>query len=474
MPGLANFPPEVLNDLLKQAKLSSITSFKNCLVVNKAWNELGTKILYCDVVITVRNMQHFTHHFNRNYTPLVRSLTVRIDGRDQGGTAVTEGSSDDGNEEARNNPSNGTGETSRPAQNGVVDVETDPSLLGILYTGSQSSYGQDLAILTKILPTLRRLESFSFTARWTSYLSVGRPLLDAICQKLPESCTSFEIDVDFWGDFWLASLVYHPCPLLRAILPRMKHVRIRLPKMCADLLLEDPKPKSARGTDMETVEERTPVELPHVRSIMINCSAYNCYFPHRPDMLVPSTSPTHMAWGAIATAIQRLVNGKKHPATAKVLVWDYYGTHACAYGTFFCADMRSEITRVFSHVDIILNIAHRFFLRTADGKDFFGTADAVMNFSEGQVWKTMVGGARVASASLKETQPYPAIREPAGLSMISVEAWEALYQRQYSLLRTEREQGIKILRPEVRKGKKKFLSRMPVVEGGQSGQESQQ
>ena len=66
----------------------------------------------------------------------------------------------------------------------------------------------------------------------------------------------------------------------------------------------------------------------------------------------PGPSPTRCFAGNFSSQQDVRIQRRSEPKLIRLTqifrpyIWDDYGTHACALGTVFCADMRSESTRV--------------------------------------------------------------------------------------------------------------------------------
>jgi hypothetical protein len=120
-----------------------------------------------------------------------------------------------------------------------------------------------------ISPKLSSLESFSFF--------VDAPPVDEACQRinpydigfwletavlgrllrsLPASCTSLELDTS--GTDWSPRPEpHHLCPDIWYILPRLRHIKLRIHDLCSRILLQDPSDPGARRDEPDLRQHRS-------------------------------------------------------------------------------------------------------------------------------------------------------------------------------------------------------------------------
>ncbi|KAI0543651.1 hypothetical protein F4679DRAFT_567917 [Xylaria curta] len=93
------------------------------------------------------------------------------------------------------------------------------------------------------------------------------PEVTSIVDSLPESCTGLEIDMRHSSGFLAPSLLQahppHLCDSIRAVLPRLKHLRSRLPVLCSAIFSTNPSSQDIR---------RQAIHTPLLKTCLINLS----------------------------------------------------------------------------------------------------------------------------------------------------------------------------------------------------------
>ena len=152
-------PPEILHDILRRVRNSSnksqLPAFAALLTVCHQWHDLAQPLLWNDVVLNNNTLPLFlSKEYNKNCT-MIRSLTIR----------------------------------------GTVAPETETLYLAVHIAISFLSNVYDLS---KVLPTLSRLESFSLILQGFPITGISVSEIKEICHvldSLPKSCTAIEIEV---------------------------------------------------------------------------------------------------------------------------------------------------------------------------------------------------------------------------------------------------------------------------------------
>lgn len=129
-----------------------------------------------------------------------------------------------------------------------------------------------IAILRQLCPLIKRMNPVSVS------MSVSMPFpctasceIASIIASLPTLCTSLELDMRYDGNVWVWPLPdistiprsdCHLCDSIRSVLPRLRHLRLRLPTLCAALFSD---PSSTHGPGHA-------VSAPNLKTCLISLS----------------------------------------------------------------------------------------------------------------------------------------------------------------------------------------------------------
>lgn len=205
-------PPEILLDILHRVRNSSTKSelpkFAALQTVRCQWYDLVAPILWTDIVLNndtlplFLSMEHAPNHEG------IRSLTIRVRTIDPQIEEVVR---------------NG----------GVVDPASFTNV-------STEPFWENMRRLIDIVPKMINLKSFSMVFHDFPIVEDGWFRSEETCcllESLPKSCIAIEVDTNGL-DGW-AKPTPHICQTIQKILPRMKHVRLRLGSLCECILLKD-------------------------------------------------------------------------------------------------------------------------------------------------------------------------------------------------------------------------------------------
>jgi hypothetical protein len=391
---------EIVDEIFSQLQLSSQAALRNCLAVNRFWYQRARPFVYRDIVLdtNLHSLLRLWDVLNREDTSLlVKSLTLR-----HHGTYL---------------------------DNGEL----------MSFTGR----------ICRLLVKLNRLASFSFIVLESSdrfYIPYDQ-LADLI-DCLPETCVNLELDT---GCSRPTAVDPHLCPRLRQILPRMKHVRLSLKHMCPAMFgkgsiesaFEDEAEAEAGGGE-DTQPYYTPISLPRIESLLLHLDdSYVC------DRRIwtgisrarGDDDDDDYAWIVFCKALEQLVKNDSCPPSAKLRVFDKVDADDVdldEYDTFLCAEPRTQVTWAIPHRRCrISEKESSYMVRLPDGRELFGgdNFSVVEGLAEGEVWKTLVSGARLPAA------------------LVDGQVWY-----------NERKAGCRVLEPEKREGPDKYLSRAVIVE----------
>ncbi|MCJ1355484.1 MAG: hypothetical protein MMC33_005476 [Icmadophila ericetorum] len=202
-----DLPAEVLLNIIQYSyNDSSINNLVSCLGVCRRWHGMLISMLYRDIVLRDKNLLN-VEKIPVVHRPLIQSITVCLAQR-----AI---------DDLPPNVLERTG------------LEDNDYLSGPFAEVFEVWNG--LKNLTKMLPEMRNLSTFSFYMD-LPLTHVPRPLLAAVIRALPDSCVSIEIDTDGLDDCQNRSKNVHLCVEFRKLLPRLHHLRLNVAMICCKLL----------------------------------------------------------------------------------------------------------------------------------------------------------------------------------------------------------------------------------------------
>ncbi|KAI2775263.1 hypothetical protein F4815DRAFT_487542 [Daldinia loculata] len=221
---IAELAPEILLEIFKRlAKDNNATLVPSILCCRK-WRPLALSVLYDDVVLNQQRLVKFVENCADHE---IRSLTLRM-----GAIPV--------------NPY----DTAEAKQTAEVRLEALRRLC---------------SRITRLKPTVVSiLVDFPFPYTGSSEIS-------SIINNLPASCISLEIDIRYGSvihNFALGSQPHsHLCDSIRDTLPRLQHLRLRLPRICPDIFsVQSPSQgahrQTSRAAELKTCLINLSLRLP--------------------------------------------------------------------------------------------------------------------------------------------------------------------------------------------------------------------
>ena len=423
MAAIDTIPTEVFSEILSLVKLASVFSLRNCLLVSKSWCFRGRPLLYGNVVLTrPRNVENFCKELTKNTGSYVKSLTIQL---------------------------------------GTADWDDANLLLSInLLPGAFCKLG-NLSTFSLFVPPAKRYG-----------IDIHRAVLVSLVDALPASCVNLEIDTQGRDAMPVAGET-HLCDRLRRVMPRMQHVRLRLRYMCSALLGDGP-PLPLRQSDSisEGTESFTPISLPKMRTLLLNCRVSGGGRDTRCDSLFGVELPIserakQTAWNSLTQALEQLVQCENsHQQAAKLYVVDFLTRDTDDkrdYSTFLCAEMTTKVTIAVPCRMVAIGVQEPYLLRTLDGRELLSTLIGFEPLMEGEIWKTVAGGARLPAELARKLASFPTEKE--ALRIRTVGEWKLQYPRKScQLWSNERTADMRLLEAEKREGAEAYLSRHLVVE----------
>ncbi|KAG2162290.1 hypothetical protein VTO58DRAFT_106232 [Aureobasidium pullulans] len=242
--------PEILRTVFTLVREEyGLDVLKNISSVCKLWREIAQPVLWSHLVLSNDTIQKFTqiHEDPSDRLELVRSATLQIE-------VITS-----------------------------TFPENDPNLQEF-YRLHGFPRTHDLhqglnGFITSILPNLKALISLSvfvshpsWTKDDTSWYPTGFRLqtevLGQLLRSLPASCRDLELDTG--GCDWSSAVEsHHLCPDIWQVLPRLRHVKLRLHSLCSSVLLRSPSNPEDRlyEPDLEEVSPLNAENLVHAAQL---------------------------------------------------------------------------------------------------------------------------------------------------------------------------------------------------------------
>ena len=211
MPKTINdFPVEVLQEIIKTIFYSGAAgdaSFLECLRTCSLWRQICEPFLYGAISLTGLQLVRFCTRLH-DAARMTKSLTINIRPTHYGAQCPLSMNFD-------------------PAESATTE-ETR-----LLWAGMEQ--------LCKVFPMMDHLQSFSFRVahegseiRVAGFYLRRRELCD-ILRSLPQSVRHLELDTLCY-DYNLKGNLAHLCPTLRALMPQLDNIRLRLAQLCLELL----------------------------------------------------------------------------------------------------------------------------------------------------------------------------------------------------------------------------------------------
>lgn len=429
-------PLELLNQVHGYFQNSPI-SLQNCALVCRAWHNSASPLLYGNIVLKHSNIARFIRQFNIIYRPLVQWLTLRFD---------------------------------------PDDFSDGDKRVLLLF---------NIDKLSEIIGRLSRLSSFSFCLSNCRFASKGRlshDTLITLLDALPESVVNLEIDTG-GVDALSIRQDLHLCSTIRRLLPRMKHVRLRLHYMCSSLFGEGNRIPRPDIVPLRRLNEPfRPIAVPNLQTLVINCIGNDAMTPDRCDVGAiflfishPSQFAYVAAWNSVTEGLRLLVETGQHLPSAKFCLIRslpdalYDKRH---YASLTCAEMVSKTAHVYPYRSTGYSQESNI-LRTLDGRELVIPDTAVPFFAEGELWRSTVSGARLPASLLTPhgeksflAENVEQVRLPVQTSASWKEATPGFIF--CDLWDNEAVAGTRLLEAEVR-GPQTYLSDLPVFEGTPAG-----
>lgn len=395
-------PNEIVSNILLHVKISSSTSFSvQCLLCCKGWRDATLPLLYSHMLLNTSNLPAFSKNFNITHGPLISSLTVTID------------------------PVQPAEDLTAPYPNAFLEDK-----VYMKQHGSQQSKDlwSTLHLSADNIASMINMTTFSLTVS-TNPHAIGfwipRPLITKIVQILPITCVNLEIDSR--GKDHLKPGDAHLCDALRKILPRLRHLRLRLNTLCPAFLGNgfDPS-QSAR-----TLPSFKPVAAPGLETLIVNCiprtifgsQAYICgTFQENPYTSYSANLPE--AWVTIVDALCLAQRGSSFPNAECLQVLHalpHSDNDRSVYASLNRHNILEDVTWALPFRNILGIRMDSFLIRTPEGLEFLSWPWAIEALAEGELWIEVLNGARVPKSFLGK---HPSLYVQKQLPLLDTVAWK--------------------------------------------------
>ena len=431
---------EILSQILLHVKIvSSTSSLAQCLLCCKIWLDATLPLLYSDLVLTNSNLEAFNQSFNVTHASLVRSLTMTVD------------------------PVQPAKKPGSPY--GYAFLE-DPDRM--MQVGSQQS--KELWFLLHVsvdkIATMVEMMTFSFNVS-TLPKAVGfwipRPLITEFIKILPKTCVNVEIDSR--GNDYSEPGDAHLCDALREILPRLRHLRLRLSTLCPAILGDGFSP--AQSGDM--LSNLRPVAAPQLKTLVINCiprtilgsQAYICGTFQENPYTSYATSLLEARIAIVdALCLSKRTSNFSAAACVRVLhALSHSNNDQSVYASLLQRNILEDVTWSLPFRNIMGSQNDSFLIRTPESLEFLSYSWAIEALAEGEFWTEVGNGSRLPTSSLRGRT---SIYIQKSLPLLDTNAWKAANPRKScTLWLNEEVSGTRLLTAECSHG---LSGVMPVKE----------
>lgn len=416
--------------ILLHVKLTSSTlTFKESLLCCKAWRDAALPLLYGHILLATSNLDAFQRTFNIAHAPFVRSLTVIIDSVQL------------------------AKDLAAPYPNAFLEDEED-----MKRNGSEESRAlwQSLRRAPDKLVSMVNLETFSLTVSpepRTIGFWIPRPVIAQVIKALPEACVNLEIDAR--GNDYFEPGSGHVCDTLRGMLPRLRHLRLRLSTLCPAILGSGFNPD-----EIESLSSFVPLAAPFLQTLVVNCiprtifgsQAHICgTFKENPYTAYATNLPE--ARVAIVDALCLAKKASMLPVAESISVLHalpHSNSDQSVYASLNRCDILKSVTWALPFRNIMGSQMDSFLIRTPEGREYLSYPWAIEALAEGGLWCETVNGFRLPT--------FPSTRVSSShidkdLPLLDTETWKLSNPRKSCMLwLNEKVSSIQLLSAECRQG----------------------
>lgn len=409
-------------------------------------------LLYNHIVVDSQNLEIFGNTFPVSKSDLVQSLTIQID------------------------PVQPARDPAAPEYAIYAFVE-DEEQMQLHGSENTQCLWRHLRNTPNRIARMVNLTTFSFTItrkETTVGFWIPRPIIADLLRDLPSSCVNLEIDTR--GHDFLTHGYGHLCDNIRAVLPRLHHLRLRLNVMCPALFGTG----YCTGPRDNVYANFKPVNAPYLRTVAINCiplgmseSESRICGTFQEIHNDPYNVTIQKARITLVHTLSLAKDASCFPAAGKIHVmsvlpaedWDRSG-----YTSFVRGDVLSNVGLAIPVCKIGgFDLQDDLLARLPNEHEYIGHPSAIEDLAEGEMWTESIGGARAPAAlATKRDSMLP---KKTLLAQDTV-SWKASHPRKSCMLWVnEKASGIRLLDPECRQGLQDITSAnvAPVTEKTPAG-----
>ncbi|MCJ1380567.1 hypothetical protein MMC17_003675 [Xylographa soralifera] len=317
------------------------------------------------------------------------------------------------------------------------------------------------------LQSMKKLTTFSFIVLSPSQIphfregNVMRQGIARIILSLPETCSALEIDTrgeDF--DLNLPPGSFHLCDAIRAMLPRLKHLRLRTRMLCSYFYGE----KAVITSSTFDSSHFRPTAAPNLDTLVVNCVPYSPF-----HTVIRLCQNVQDAQPILAECLQALVKQGKYPESKRFYLLGSQNYHDAGQSTYAAFNRRDIIQNTTWTIPCrqITDNEDDHLIRMPDGGEYLSDTITIAQLAEGELWQETTKGIRLPHAVLAEQEAGTYGRTLKHLPYESSRDWKARNPKtSCTLWRNETATGVKLLDAERRDG---ITGTLPLVEKTPTG-----
>lgn len=264
--------------------------------------------------------------------------------------------------------------------------------------------------------------------------------LGCLLRALPESCVDVELDTRGRDDEEYAICGTQPrtsehlCPVLRNLLHRLRHLRLRLRTLCSELFFAD----NGRGNHNVTKASRLQSFAINLNSAPNSLGADVC---GSRESKVNSRSPDvygENPQGRLRKALLRAEDEGAFPLAKSVQLMNLLGSSGLQHSHFIQFDVKLRTSSILPFRLVWVTYGYcddrEYFARTKSDEELFGdfgSKEDLEDTLEGSAWSTIMGGHRWSTAFHRSGH-----RELAGFQKLRLETRAQYLERREDDLRT--------------------------------------
>jgi hypothetical protein len=234
----------------------------------------------------------------------------------------------------------------------------------------------------------------------SAYRSIPRATIIALLQALPASCTNLELDTRGQDDREEDEEA-HVCDAVRGLLPRLRHVPIRIGAMCCAMFSED----------CSTEDGFAAVHTPHLKSLVVNCGIVGgsqiqlCGQDDYTSHAKHPAGPEDLALSSIIDGLEQLVS-QQGEALNNSRIYIMVGMSGDSSFQQYQTELRSDmVTKTIWAFPVLPfgppSSSGAYIMRLHDGSEYvLSKEEGIETVCEGFVWKEDIGGSRLPAEIL--------------------------------------------------------------------------